>query len=149
MDEENKKKREEIKKETDEQVKEIWERIEASAQVSQQKLYSLCVKSGISPTSVYDSINATKLNRPIKRTDAYTIVQLAEQLNVPLNYVIHGEKKYDSANKEQEESNKSVAESIFALSKGDLSTLLLLAIPYLTPEQVEAIRADVISRFKF
>lgn len=133
-----------IQEETEAQIKGIWERFETLLSVSDESVYSVCKKIGISQSAIYDAINAGKLNRPAKNTDAFLLVQLAEQLGVPLDTLVYG------AQYKAEETNEksNLADTIFTLSKGNLATILLLSLPYLKPEQIEAVRADIISRFE-
>ena len=133
-----------IQEETEQQIRGIWERFETLMKTSGKSIYTLCKNVGISQSAIYDAINACKLNRPVKNTDAFLLVQLADELGVPLDALIYGE-QYKA---EDSEEKTSLVNTIFTLAKGNLSTILLLALPYLTSEQIEAVRADIISRFE-
>lgn len=133
-----------IQAETEAQIKGIWERFETLLKTSDKTVYGLCQKIGISQSAIYDAINACKLNRPVKNTDAFLLVQLAEELGVPLDTLVYGA-QYKT---EETDEKNNLADTIFTLAKGNLSTILLLSLPYLRPGQIEAVRADIISRFE-
>lgn len=128
------------------EVIDMWNRIDTKARETGISYTKAGRKYGFSPSSVYNTVAAVKKGLPPRDTEFRIIEALAQEMKVPLNYLVHGEVA-KSDNKGSDCINESVLDCIFSLSNGDALSLFLMSLPHLETSGIESIREDILSRF--
>lgn len=125
----------------------MWHRIEEKSKETGISYTKAGRKYGFSPSGVYNTIARVKRGLPPRDTDLRIIEALAKEMDVPLNYLVHGE-KITSLEKADTDISESELNNIFALGEGSFPSIFLMVIPFLTDEELESIRSDILTRFK-
>lgn len=126
----------------------MWERIDETAKRTRVSINNLGKKYNFSPSTVYNTITRIKKGLPPRDTELRVIEVLANEMNVPLNYLMHGDGDGEGKDRDEPRLDNSLVENIFSLGNGNRLTLFLMAIPYLTVEELDAVREDMVTRFK-
>lgn len=128
-----------------EETSEMWKRIDETIKKTKVSINKLGKEYNFSPSSVYNTIAMVRRGEVPRDTELRIIEALANGMNVPLNYLLHGDQVSDKAEKRVDES---LVDSIFSLANGNRLTLFLMAIPYLSVDELDAVRDDILTRFK-
>ena len=123
----------------------MWKRIDETIQKTKTSIGKLGKEYNFSPSTVYNTITMVKKGEVPRDTELRIIEALADGMNVSLNYLIHGDQVAETAEKRVDES---LVDSIFSLANGNRLTLFLMSIPYLSGDELDAIRDDILTRFK-
>lgn len=128
------------------EVVDMWYRIDKKAKETGISYTKAGEKYGFSPSSVYNTIAAIKRGQPPRDTEFRIIEALAQEMKVPLNYLVHGETE-ETNNNNSNGINENTLDCIFSLSNGSALSLFLMSLPHLETSGIESIREDILSRF--
>lgn len=125
-------------------VNDAWLRIDELATKKQISYAEAGKKYSFSPSSVYSSLKNAKSGEKPRDTSVRIFEALAEELGTSLNELVHGLENHDDDDK----INKDLINKLFDLANGDYFALFLSAMPYLDVNSMNAVREDIIARFK-
>lgn len=125
----------------------MWYRIDEKAKETRISYTKAGRKYGFSPSNVYNTIASVKKGLSPRDTELRIIEALAEEMNIPLNYLVYGEKITDDAGSDAGIS-EIVVDNMFALGKSSYPSIFLMVLPYLGKEELDSIRSDILARFK-
>lgn len=123
----------------------MWKRIDDMLKRTKVSVTKVGEKCGFSPSTVYNTISAVKKGQSPRDTELRIIEALANEMNVPLNYLVHGE--MIDTEKDGKKIDNSLVDNIFSLGNGNRLALFLMTIPYMSTAELDAVREDILTRF--
>ena len=129
----------------DGEVRNMWDRIMKISEDAGLSYPEICRKYNFSSSAFYSGLKLAQTDECQRDTEVRVIEAFAKELNVPLNYLIHG----DNPEKKKDDSvESSILDSILDIAKGDLKALFIMTVPYLSMSAYNSIREDIIARFE-
>ncbi len=129
----------------DGEVREMWNRIIKNSEETGLSYPEICRKYNFSSSALYSGLKLSQTDECQRDTEIRVIEAFAKELNVPLNYLVHGD---NPEKKRSEAVESSILNSIFEIAKGDLRALFIMTVPYLSMSAYNSVREDIISRFE-
>lgn len=128
-----------------EEVREMWGRITKLSEEKGLSYSAICRKYNFSSSALYSAIKLAKEGEPTRDSEIRVIEAFSKELDVPLNYLIHGDSKKADKNDEIQEP---VLGSILDMAKGDLRSIFIMTVPYLSTDAYNSVREDIIARLR-